>query len=138
MRTILRLLSSLFGRMRGLVSRTVSVVVRPPLRLVRRLARKTRTHAPMAMDRHRQRASRDRSYARTIGEAIAAILSTILERPPYASIATVLLTTWLGTPEASPTGPISTVNPTTARGTEPRDWPRPSEPVPLWDRLQID
>jgi hypothetical protein len=128
-RSLLRLLGSAARRIAGLVSKAVAYLFRPAAAVVRRVIRS----APSAMHRHRERASEDRAYSRTVADAIGELLTTVIERPPYASIVAVLLTTWLGTVEFTPPASSPTV-----RDVSARTWPEPRDPVPLWDRLSLD
>lgn len=130
MKSLLRLLTSTARGIARLVSRAVVYLVRPATAVIGRIVR----GAPSAMQRHRERASEDRSYSRAVADAIGELLTTVIERPPYASIVAVLLTTWLGTVESTPSTSPSTVRDVTARTT----WPESRDPVPLWDRLSLD
>lgn len=134
MKTLLRVLSSLLGRLRRVLGRMVSVVVTPVSGAIGKAFRLTRAAAPRAMSRHRQRACRDRSYAKTVGDAVTALLSTIFERPTHASVLTVFLSAWLGTPD--PTG--ASGSSAKIGDSESADWSHRDDPIPLWDRLQLE
>lgn len=139
MTVLLGLVKALLGRLWRLVYKVVTITVRPPVRLVRALGQRTVSGVPVAMGRHRERASRDDSYARQIGAAITALVTTLVDSAPHASLAVVLLTTWLGTvtiDEDDPPYPASTSLASRVRDQQERSLAK--DPIPLWDRLPFE
>ena len=139
MTALLGLAKALLRRLWGLVYKVVTITVRPPVRLVKALGQRTVSGVPVAMGRHRDRVSRDESYARQIGASIAALVTTLLDSAPYASLAVILLTTWLGTVtpgEDDPPYPASTSLAAKVRDQQERSLAK--DPIPLWDRFPFE
>lgn len=139
MTVLWRLVKALLNRVWRMARKMVTVVVRPPVRLVRGMSQRTVTGVPVAMQRHRERVSRDDSYARQIGTAITALVTTLVDSAPYASLAVVLLTNWLGTVSSDteePDYPRRASLSASVRDQQERSVTK--DPVPLWDRLAFE
>jgi hypothetical protein len=137
--TLLRLLKALGVRLFRLTCKAVTIIVRPPLLLLKAVVASTVSTVPTAMHRHRDRVSADDNYASQIGVAVTALVTTVIERAPFAVMVAALLTTWLGTPTTDDNrrqdpAPTSL----TARVREQQDRPPSNDPVPLWDRYPFE
>lgn len=139
MNTPLNLLRSLCKRCWRLAAKVSSAVVRAPMRVLRRRVAAAREALPVGLERHRQRVGRDASYARQITEAVTALVSTVVQKAPLASILVVLLTTWLQTDDGSGNQPPPA--PARARHSgdgERRDWSPTGASMTLWERFGND
>ena len=137
--TLLRLLKALGVRLFRLTCKAVTVIVRPPVLLLKAVAAGTVSTVPTAMHRHRDRVSTDDNYSSQIGVAVAALVTTVIERAPYAAMVVALLTTWLGTPTTDDDRRQHSASTSlTARVREQQDRRPSSDPVPLWDRYPFE
>lgn len=139
MTALASLMKALLRRLWRLARKVLTVIVRPPARLLKSLSRRTASGVPTAMQRHRDRVSSDHAYASQVGAALTALAGTLIERPPYSSLAVVLLSAWLGTAasdEGAPSYPERTS--LTARVREQQERSPSKDPVPLWDRYPFE
>ncbi len=137
--TLLRLLKALGVRLFRLTCKAVTIIVRPPLRLLKAVTAGTVSTVPTAMHRHRDRVSTDNTYASQIGVAVTALVTTVVERAPYAAMVVALLTTWLGTPTTGDDRRQHSASTSlTARVREQQDRRPSNDPVPLWDRYPLE
>ena len=129
----------LMRRLWRLLSRSVTIVVQPPADLLRRLGERAAAGVPGAVGRHRERAREDESYAHQVGSAVAALITTLVDSAPYASLLIVLVTTWLGTAtsEVEET-PIPGRISLTARVKDQQERSLAKDPMPLWDRYPFE
>lgn len=129
----------LMRRLWRLLSRSVTIVVQPPADLLRRLGERAAAGVPGAVGRHRERAREDESYAHQVGSAVAALITTLVDSAPYASLLIVLVTTWLGTAtsEVEET-PIPGRISLTARVKDQQERSLAKDPIPLWDRYPFE
>lgn len=139
MTALTSLTKALLRRLWRFARKVLTVIVRPPTRLLISLSQRTALGVPTAMQRHRERVSSDHAYASQIGAALTALASTLIERPPYSSLAVVLLSAWLGT-AASDAGALSYPERTslTARVREQQEGSPSKDPVPIWDRYPFE
>lgn len=137
--TLLRLLKALGVRLFRLTCKAVTIIVRPPLRVLKAVAAGTVSTVPTAMHRHRARVSADDNYASQIGVAVTALVTTVIEQAPYAAMVVALLTTWLGTPTTDEDRRQHSASTSlTARVREQQDRRPSNDPVPLWDRYPFE
>lgn len=140
MRIIVKLIHSVARRFWGIIIKTTKAFLQRPARSIAAKVNTARTGVPEALRRHRDRATRDSSYARQMAEAITTLVSTVILTAPLASIVAVILTAWLGI-DRSPTpgtAPTSRFGDVAGRDTDEESRRTSGSAMSLWDRFGSD
>lgn len=137
MTILINFLRSIIRRLWRFAARVVTVIVRPPTALIKRVGTGVSAGMPRAVQRHRDRVSRDASYSRQVSTAVNALITTLLGSAPYASVAVVLLTAWLGT-ELTKDEPLPARTTLSDKVRDQQQRSPATDPVPLWERFPYE